>query len=469
MAHLRAFGRIAIDYSRLVITEKTSSEECAVRAAYRVLLGREPYADELNTCTDELRSGSLKMGGLLYRLVASAEYQPQVTPPADPQIKQPATDPVIAQAYATIVAALPADASHEQFIRAAYQTLLRRLPDATGQETSLADLNSGTSSREMIVGGIINSPEYQELSQVERRPTAEELYQQVVDQIGPDATDEEFLKATYPIVLQRSIDLGGLTYFSQRFERQTITRQGVIEAMMLSGEYQRIINNLIDPSVALHQSRMMLIQQYLPPAKRILDLGGAAHDHDAGALLMMGYPHRPEEIVIIDLPPDDRIGKAEAAEKMRELTTSDGIHISYLYRSMADLADIADASFDLIVSGETIEHISEADGAIVCREAFRILTPGGSFCLDTPNGALTRLQSPDEFIHPEHQKEYLVQEIRDLLTQNGFDLVDQKALCPMPESLRNRQFDIDEIGRNIGFSEQPEEGYLFYIHAVKPA
>ncbi|HEY3231396.1 MAG TPA: methyltransferase domain-containing protein, partial [Roseiflexaceae bacterium] len=143
--------------------------------------------------------------------------------------------------------------------------------------------------------------------------------------------------------------------------------------------------------------------------------------------------------------------------------------IHYLYRSMADLAAFKDQSMDLVISGESIEHIEEADADVVCREAYRILKPNGYFCLDTPNAALTRILSPDKLIHPEHKKEYYVHELKDKLERAGFAIVDSKGICPMPESLRSNAFDYGEMIRNIRLSDNPEEGYLFYIKAVKPA
>jgi 2-polyprenyl-3-methyl-5-hydroxy-6-metoxy-1,4-benzoquinol methylase len=136
---------------------------------------------------------------------------------------------------------------------------------------------------------------------------------------------------------------------------------------------------------------------------------------------------------------------------------------------MADLDFLPDGSVEMIVSGESIEHISEAEAEQVCDHAWRVLRPGGSFCLDTPNARLTRLQSPEQFIHPEHQKEYRPDELRAMLERRGFAIADAAAICPMPESLRSGQFDPAEMTRNIGLSDRPDEGYLFFFRAVKPA
>ena len=182
----------------------------------------------------------------------------------------------------------------------------------------------------------------------------------------------------------------------------------------------------------------------------------------------MGYPHRPEEVCIVDLPPQQRLGVAGDAAPIGDSVLSGGIRVRYLYGSMADLTPFDDGSVDLVWSGESIEHVTEADAEKVVREAYRILRPGGAFCLDTPNAALTRIQSPDELIHPEHKKEYRVGEIRDLLIGAGFEVVKEKGICPMPDSLRNGVFSLKELISKRGLSDAPEEGYMFFMYGVKP-
>jgi SAM-dependent methyltransferase len=135
---------------------------------------------------------------------------------------------------------------------------------------------------------------------------------------------------------------------------------------------------------------------------------------------------------------------------------------------MTDLSWIPDESMDLVFSGESIEHISEEEAQIVCMQVYRILRPGGYFCLDTPNAALTRLQSPENLIHPEHKKEYLIHEIREMLGRNNFLIAEEIGICPMPVSLSQRSFDTRELVQNVGLSKNPEEAYLFFVKAVKP-
>lgn len=276
-----------------------------------------------------------------------------------------------------------------------------------------------------------------------------------------------FLRTAYKTLLKREPDPDGLEHYLDALRTKQLSTVGVLRSLLNSDEFKLVYGAERHPLEALHRSRLMLIQQCVPPADVILDLGGAAHDHPEGALLTMGYPHQPRDIFIVDLPPDDRIGGVKRAEEMQEVVTHNGIRVHYLYHSMADFVSFADASFDLVVSGESIEHISESDANIVCREAYRVLRSGGYFCLDTPNAALTRLQSPDAYIHPEHQKEYYVDEIRAKLLHAGFQIVEAKGVCPMPESLKSGRFDYREMSRNMGLSDYAEAGYVFFLKAQK--
>ena len=137
-----------------------------------------------------------------------------------------------------------------------------------------------------------------------------------------------------------------------------------------------------------------------------------------GALVLMGYPYKFQEIVIVDLPSEDR---HELYQDGQTQTTVDvaGGKVSYRYHSMTDLSSYPSASFDMVYSGESIEHITRAEAEQVLAEARRVLRPGGVLALDTPNANLTRLQQ-DAFIDPDHKYEYRHNEMAAMLRGNGF-------------------------------------------------
>jgi len=75
----------------------------------------------------------------------------------------------------------------------------------------------------------------------------------------------------------------------------------------------------------------------------------------------------------------------------------------------ADVAELPfpDASFDLVVSFETIEHVADADRALA--EFRRVLSEDGILVISTPNPAEYRVENPF------HVREYGTEEFRELL------------------------------------------------------
>ena len=56
-------------------------------------------------------------------------------------------------------------------------------------------------------------------------------------------------------------------------------------------------------------------------------------------------------------------------------------------------------------------------------EVRRILSPDGWFCFDTPNRGITKIQSPGEYINPDHKYEYTHAEMTALLSAAGFEAI----------------------------------------------
>ncbi|HEY8490342.1 MAG TPA: class I SAM-dependent methyltransferase [Dehalococcoidia bacterium] len=65
----------------------------------------------------------------------------------------------------------------------------------------------------------------------------------------------------------------------------------------------------------------------------------------------------------------------------RELAAREGVSLRLVHGSMEDLSAFADASFDLVFSACALGYV--ADWAAVCREAGRVLRPGGAFVFST--------------------------------------------------------------------------------------
>ena len=143
-----------------------------------------------------------------------------------------------------------------------------------------------------------------------------------------------FVRAVYRSCLRREPDSSGESFYLQALQQRRMRKVDVLRAMLESNEFKKMYNLPVSPLNALHQARMMLVQKHLPKARFILDLGGTADDHPEGALLVMGYPYKPAEIIIVDpvLPKSLR-----EYGRNPEWTTPEGVLIRYYQCSMTDL------------------------------------------------------------------------------------------------------------------------------------
>lgn len=288
-----------------------------------------------------------------------------------------------------------------------------------------------------------------------------------------------FTTNAYQVVLGRSPTQEEVAEWVSHIQHQKRARTSLVWALLTSPEFIRLnlhrnlpINTAV-VAETLHATRCQLVQSELPPAAEIVDLGGACSWSLEGALLAMGYPHHPQRITIIDLPPNRRMFAetfryvADERDQWSEVRL--GVLVRYLHRSFVNLDTLPDASVDLVWSGETIEHVTRDEARQTAREVWRVLKPGGFFCLDTPNRAITRLQFPHGLIHPEHRYEYEPRELAEQLRQDGFQVCRMLGICPMPRSAQTGRFDLREIFANPILSPDADQSYLFYLEARKPA
>jgi SAM-dependent methyltransferase len=282
-----------------------------------------------------------------------------------------------------------------------------------------------------------------------------------------NAMPERFVRSAFQIILRRDPDPHGLKNYVTVLEEQKLTTDGVLDELLTSMElrvdvpYQNILRSL-------HQSRCDFVRM-LPRARRILDLGGTDQSGDAGALVSMGYPYRFELLTIVDLPGGER------HELYGYLASSETVEsrcgpVQYRYHSMVDLSPYPDASFELVFSGQTIEHITEDEAKKMLAEIRRVLVPGGWFCLDTPNRRVTALQlGPDVLTNPDHKLEYTHEHLSQLLHDAGFDVVDALGLSLADESLARGDFDQAEVADKHGVYAEIADCYFLAYMCRTPA
>lgn len=163
------------------------------------------------------------------------------------------------------------------------------------------------------------------------------------------------------------------------------------------------------------------------------------------------------------------------------INTRYGEHHRFSYRVFnieKDVFPYADASFDVVLFCEIIEHLVSAP-VVVLEQIHRVLKPGGFLVLTTPNVArrenVCRLLEGENIYDPysrygiygRHNREYTTKELRELLTNVGFqveqictrDVHPNSALCENSRVRISRQ----DVGQYI-FTRSRKAGEFSRYH-----
>jgi SAM-dependent methyltransferase len=147
------------------------------------------------------------------------------------------------------------------------------------------------------------------------------------------------------------------------------------------------------------------------PAQRVIDVGCGVGYHD----LVMARDHGVTEVLAIDYSP-----------RSIEVARSNYSHPAVRHE-VADVFELEPGDFDLAVSFQVIEHLSNpAEFLEACARQVR---PGGTIAVFTPNRLrlnnrilLLRRRTP-ELADPQHFREYTRAELRDLGASVGLRAV----------------------------------------------
>jgi SAM-dependent methyltransferase len=292
----------------------------------------------------------------------------------------------------------------------------------------------------------------------------------VLDRVAPTIPfrylpPKQSVRMAFNVILDREPDAVGGAEYTSRLARGELSRHGVAQALAHSEEFRRRVP-IADVLLSMHVSRSEFVAG-LPRAPRILDLGGTHQGMADGALVHMGYPYRFERLVVVDLPVEERHEIYQRGSKGATVQSELG-PVEFAFHSMVDLSPYEDASFDLVYSGQSIEHVTEAEGGSVLREVFRVLTPGGWFCLDTPNGPVWRLRSA-ALMNDDHKIEYGAGALHSKLVESGFEVTEAKGLNLMQDAVAAGVFDEVEASAHPGVFAAIEDCLLLAFVARKPA
>ena len=275
----------------------------------------------------------------------------------------------------------------------------------------------------------------------------------------------EATRMVYNVLLQRDPDPGAWDEYTGALGAHLMGHSDMVDRIRTSNEFRVVARpGAANLHGSLHASRCEFIIG-LPPARRIIDVGGGHTSDGRGALVVLGYPYDFDELVIVDLPPDDRHQLYKSDRFEGELTERG--RVRYEYRSMVDLS-FADAdSVDLVYSGQSIEHVPEAAGDEVLAGAFRALRPGGYMAIDTPNGRLCRMQQ-DDFIDPDHDVEYTCTQLQEKVLRAGFEIETVRGLNWGGPGVAEGRFDLAALSANYGIYHAADECYLLAFLIRKP-
>lgn len=207
-----------------------------------------------------------------------------------------------------------------------------------------------------------------------------------------------------------------------------------------------------DPNLILHDSRSAMLREMPPGAQRFLSAGCSGLWYFSW--LEQCYGPVPEHIGI-----EYYVPKPEGL----------AAYVTWIENTASNMSDVADASCDLVFSGQNVEHLWPDEVAGFLMEAARVTAPGGYLVMDSPNRTLTAALN---WSHPEHTIELTHEEAAHLFHLAGFDVTKAAGLwlCRDPRTGRLLPFDPNApetdwtvTERLIVAQPSPEHAFLWWI------
>lgn len=166
--------------------------------------------------------------------------------------------------------------------------------------------------------------------------------------------------------------------------------------------------------LAFHKARLRelgkVFKKYIPPGSKVLDVGSGY-----SIFFLLGRDW-DADITCCDLD-------AAAIDKMLGICPE----FTWLVADATSLP-FEDGSFGTVYAGEIIEHVP--DPLLALAEWRRVLAPGGTLILTTPNRErlLARANRETMPVHPEHVREMSLPQARATLYASGFEVRDVRGI-----------------------------------------
>ncbi len=289
----------------------------------------------------------------------------------------------------------------------------------------------------------------------------------IVDQIDSSRiTPEEYVKLAYLTILGRKIDDVGLSSWRKRISRGKFRRQRVLDNLLGSSEYFMLQKTPFPDMV--HKARQAWAAT-LEPFDRVLDIGGSSGNIPEGAMIELGYRHRPREIAIFDKPEDEQYWGKPKFPQDRDYEFDWG-KVTYRHgyaEQIEQVESLRNEKFDCVFMGQTIEHIYPDKLPDLLRWIFSHVSDGGRFIFDTPNRLVTKIQIPKKFIDEDHKFEDTPDELARKVEAAGFRVTKRVGILHMPRSYRTKKWDPVEVWKNKLVCDDVDASYLFSLECSK--
>ncbi len=350
-----------------------------------------------------------------------------------------------------------------QTVEALYPLLLNRTIDPAGKATWTEIVEKGEYSRYKQLQLISKSEEFlvtfDNIHRPERLRRALEMLRLLKME---QATQMQKSELIYRFILNREIDDLGAQSCKNQIAKGLFSPWVLIARLMMSAEFKKPYFRRT-PLQQLHRARMLWVQQ-LPPAKTILDIGGSSPNVPEGALIEMGYPHRPEKLIIFDKPPHEQYWGTPNYSQANTLVRPWG-QVQYMHGYAEDILnndELRNQKFDMIYMGQVVEHIYEDKLPSVLNWIKNHLADGGKFVFDTPNRLITRFETGEgRYIDPDHKREYAPKEFAALLTSVGFTINQQWGILEMPNVVSSGTYGIKDFYSGEPLATNSDHGYCF--------
>lgn len=286
----------------------------------------------------------------------------------------------------------------------------------------------------------------------------------LIEALGPgDLSEEDFVRLAYLVLLGRKIDTAGLAHWQTRIGAGEFEPRQLVAELSSSPEFKERQLNRLGFLEMLHSARGEWCGS-LAPFEKVLDIGGSSPNISAGALIELGYSHRPNEITIMDLPPDQQYWGKPKFPQDQDYSFDWGV-VKYVHgfaEKIQECPTLQDQRFNMIYMGQAIEHILQDKLPGTLTWVREHLAPQGRFIFDTPNRTITKIQFPDRYIDSDHKYEYTPAEMEVLLKENGFDVVQRWGMLNMSQTYQSGKFDQEELYQlDQMLNREPDTSYVF--------